>query len=131
MIRDELAKDEKMIMQEIREAKDSGIKTWSMMNKLRGIEKTEKEILFYSENDKCIDEDQLPKEIMKYWEGIFRKGENNISEWEGEKRGRHEEGKKGKQPGPDRLKGEIYIGLKKSEKLVHNIRINTKIHSIY
>ena len=44
MIRDELAKHEKMITREIREAKDSGIKMWNMINKLRGIEKTEKEI---------------------------------------------------------------------------------------
>ena len=29
---------------------------------------------------------------MKYWEGIYRKGENNMmSEWEGEKRGRYEQ----------------------------------------
>ena len=28
--------------------------------------------------------------------------------------------KKGKQPGPDRLKGEIYMGLRRSEKLVSN-----------
>ena len=38
-----------------------------------------------------IDEDQLPREMMKYWEGIYRKGENNtMSEWEGQKRGRYE-----------------------------------------
>ena len=85
-------------MREIREAKDSGIKMWSMINKLRGIEKTEKEIPLYSKDSKCIDEDQLPKEMIKCWEGIYRKGETNmISEWEGEKRGRYKEGKKGKQ----------------------------------
>ena len=37
-----------------------------MKNKLRGIEKTEKEIPLYSEDGH---EDQLPKEMMKYWEG--------------------------------------------------------------
>ena len=41
-----------------------------MINKLRGIEKTENEIPLYSEDGKCIDEAQLPKEMMKYWEGI-------------------------------------------------------------
>ena len=92
MIQDELAKHEKMITREIREAKDSGIKMWNMINKLRGIEKTEKEIPLYNEDGKCIDEDQLPKEMIKYWEGIYKKGENNMmSEWEGEKRGRYEE----------------------------------------
>ena len=40
MVRDELGKHEKMITLEIREAKDSGIKMWTMINKLRGIEKT-------------------------------------------------------------------------------------------
>ena len=43
MIRDELTKHEKMIRREIREAKDSGIKMWTMINKLRGIEKNRKE----------------------------------------------------------------------------------------
>ena len=63
-----------------------------MINKLRGIEKTEKKIPLCSEDGKCIDEDQLPKEIMKYWEGIYRKGESNMmSEWEGEKISRYEE----------------------------------------
>ena len=74
MIRDELLKHEKMITREIGEAKDSGIKMWTMINKQRGIEKTEKEIPLYREDGKCIDEDQLPKEMMKYWEGIYRKG---------------------------------------------------------
>ena len=46
MIRDELAKHEKMITREIREAKDSGIKMWNMINKLRGIEKTERKYHF-------------------------------------------------------------------------------------
>ena len=81
-----------MITLEIREAKDSGIKIWTMINKLRGIEKTQKEIPLYSEDGKCIDEDQLPRKMMKYWEGIYRKGENNMmSELEGEKRGRYEQ----------------------------------------
>ena len=56
---------------------------WTVINKLRSIEKTEKEIPHYTEDGKCIDEDQLPKEMMRYWEGIYIKGENNImSEWE-------------------------------------------------
>ena len=59
-----MGKHEKMITWEIREAKDSGIKIWTMINKLRGIEKTEKEIPLYSEDGKCIDEDQLPKEMI-------------------------------------------------------------------
>ena len=46
MIRDELAKHEKMITREIRKAKDSGIKMWNMINKLRGIEKTERKYHF-------------------------------------------------------------------------------------
>ena len=63
-----------------------------MINKLRGIEKTEKEIPLYSEDGKYIDEDLRPKEMMKYWEGIYKKGENNMmSECEGEKISRYEE----------------------------------------
>ena len=42
MIRDELWKLEKMITLGIREAKDSGIKMWTMINKLRGIKKNRK-----------------------------------------------------------------------------------------
>ena len=57
MIRDELEKLEKMITRGIREAKDSGIKMWTMINKLRGIEKTEKEIPLYNEDSEYIDED--------------------------------------------------------------------------
>ena len=41
-----MAKHEKIITREIREAKNSGIKMWNMINKLRGIEKIEKEIPF-------------------------------------------------------------------------------------
>ena len=58
MIRHELGKHEKMITREFSEAKASWIKMWTMINKLRSIEKTEKEIPLYSEDGKCIDEDQ-------------------------------------------------------------------------
>ena len=44
MIRHELGKHEKMITREFSEAKASWIKMWTMLNKLRSIEKTEKEI---------------------------------------------------------------------------------------
>ena len=44
-------------MQEIREAKDSRIKMCTMINKLRDIEKSEKEIPLYSEDGKCINEE--------------------------------------------------------------------------
>ena len=66
----------KRVTQEIREAKESGQKMWTIMNKLKGSEKTEMEIPLYGEEGECIEENQLPGELMKYWENIYRGKEN-------------------------------------------------------
>ena len=39
LIRKELGKHEETLTREIREAKDSGVKMWTMINKLKGMER--------------------------------------------------------------------------------------------
>ena len=58
MIRKELGEHKKGVTQEIREAKDSGQLMWTIINKLKGSEKTEMEIPLYSEEGECIEENQ-------------------------------------------------------------------------
>ena len=43
LIRKELGKHEETLTREIREAKDSGVKMWIMINKLKGMEREERE----------------------------------------------------------------------------------------
>ena len=92
MIRKELGEHEKRVTQEIREAKDSGQKMWNIINKLKNSEKTEMEIPLYSEEGECIEESQLPGEMMKYWENIYRGKENKMrNEWDGLRKDEYKE----------------------------------------
>ena len=80
LIRKELGKDEETPTREIREAKDSGVKMRIMINKLKGMEREERETPLYDGEgvDRVvIEETRTAEEMLKYWDKIYRKREDN------------------------------------------------------
>ena len=85
-IRKELGKHEKTLTREIREAKDSGVKMWIMINKLRVMEREERETPLYDGKGVVIEETKTAEEMLQYWDNIYRKRENKMKcEWDRDK----------------------------------------------
>ena len=78
-----MGKHEKTLTCEIREAKDSGVKMWTMINKLKSTEREERETPLYYEEGVVIEETKTAGEMLKYWDNIYRKRENKTKcEWD-------------------------------------------------
>ena len=77
-----MGKHEETLTREIREAKDSGVKMWTMINKPKGMER---ETPFYDGECVVIEETKTAEEMLKCWDKIYRKRENKIKcEWDGD-----------------------------------------------
>ena len=87
LIRKELLrKHEKTQTEEIRKAKNSGVKMWTIFNKLKGAEREEMDTPLYDEEGVVIEETKTAEEMLKYWENIYRKRENKMRcEWDRDK----------------------------------------------
>ena len=61
---------------------DSGVKMWTMINKLKGMER---ETCLYDGEGVVIEETKTVEEMLKYWDKIYRKRENKMKcEWDGD-----------------------------------------------
>ena len=80
-IRNEMRNYEKILTQEIKEAKDSGMKMWTMINKLKGVERKENEVPLYDEEYERIEKNKISEVMLGYWETIYRKNDK-MKEWD-------------------------------------------------
>ena len=64
MIRNEMGNYEKILMQEIKEVKDSGMKMWTMINKLKGVERKKNEVPLYDEEYEIIEKNKISEEML-------------------------------------------------------------------
>ena len=71
---------EEELAKEIKEDRDSAKKIWKTINRLKGYERNEKEIGLYDEDGVLVDATREAEEMLKYWETIYRMGNNEIEE---------------------------------------------------
>ena len=87
MIGNEMGNYENILTQEIKEAKDCGMKMWIMINKLKWVERKENEVPLYDEVYEIIEKNKISEEMLGYWETIYRKTDNKMkTEWDQNKR---------------------------------------------
>ena len=68
-------------------SKDSGMKMWRIIDKLKDTEKEEKEHPFYDDNGLEVEEARMHGEMMNYWSSIYKTEDNDMmKEWDGRDR---------------------------------------------
>ena len=56
---------------------------WTMINKLKGVERKENEVPLYDEMYEIIEKNKISEEMLGYWETIYRKTDNKMkTEWD-------------------------------------------------
>ena len=77
LVRTEKGKDERKVTEEVR--KDNK-KKWDNINKLRGTRRKNEDFDIYDEDGNKLEKEQTTKEIVNFWERIYKKHENRIEE---------------------------------------------------
>lgn len=95
LVKDQITIHEKKKTREIRENK--GTKLWENIDMLRNNnKKREESVQIYNEQGEILEIEEAKGELIKFWEGIYGRHENNIdNEWNEEKKKEYEESQRG------------------------------------
>ena len=87
LIRREREEHERTMTREIKDAKDSGMKIWRMIDKLKGTKREGKEQPLYDDSGLEVEKARVHGEMMNYWSSICKKENNEMMrEWGGRDR---------------------------------------------
>lgn len=74
----EKTKHENIIVEQIKNCKDSGKKMWEQIRKLKGENSKERKVNLYSEFGEIVDEEKIAGNMIDYCANIYKNKENSI-----------------------------------------------------